>query len=60
MGASVSTASSIQTAEAYIAQNSAQKCNITCENTLTNVNIDIINSVVGCNVSLTHFSFNIG
>jgi hypothetical protein len=52
MGGSVSTASSIQTAEAYIAQNSAQKCNISCTNSLTNVNIDIINSVVGGNVSL--------
>lgn len=53
MGGSVSTASSIQTAEAYIAQNSSESCNISCTNTISNVNIDIINSVVGGNVSLT-------
>lgn len=53
MGSSVSVSSSEQSAQALLSQQFSGSCNITCTNTMDNVNIDIINSVVGGNISLT-------
>jgi hypothetical protein len=52
-GISVSSSSSEQSAQAFLSQQFSGSCNITCTNTMNNINIDIINSVVGGNVSLT-------
>src|ERR1043166_1938856 len=52
-GASSSSSSSIQSAEAYISQNLSQSCNITCQNIASGISIDIINSVIGGSVNLT-------
>ena len=53
MGSSVSTSSSEQSAQAFIAQQFSGSCNITCTNIAQGLNIDIINTVVGGSVELT-------
>src|SRR6185503_5871740 len=53
MGSSNYVSSCQHSAEAYLAQQFYGSCNITCDNIQQNINIDIINSVVGGNVSLT-------
>jgi len=52
-GISGSSASSDQSAQAFLSQQFSGSCDITCTNTMDNINIDIINSVVGGDVSLT-------
>jgi hypothetical protein len=52
-GSSSSLSESEQSAEAYLAQTYSGSCNITCTNIQQNVNIDIINSIVGGNINLT-------
>lgn len=53
MGGSVSTNISEQDAEAYIAQQFSSSCDITCQNLMSGVNIDLINSNVGGGIELT-------
>jgi hypothetical protein len=53
IGYSSSTSSSEQSAQALLSQQFSGSCDITCTNIMDNVNIDIINSVVGGNISLT-------
>lgn len=52
-GASSSTSTSEQSAEAYLAQQYYGSCNITCTNIQQGVNIDIINTVLGGSINLT-------
>lgn len=53
MGQSVSTSSSEQSAQAFIAQQFSGSCNITCTNIAQGINIDLINTVVGGSLELT-------
>lgn len=53
MGANQSYASSTQISNANLMQRYNGTCNITCENTMTNASINIVNSQVGGNVELT-------
>jgi hypothetical protein len=53
MGGSTSTSSSVQAAEAYLAQTVSGSCNITCQNIASGINIDIINTVIGGGINLT-------
>jgi hypothetical protein len=53
MGSSVSTSSSEQSAQAFIAQQFSGSCNITCTNIAQGINIDLINTVVGGSLELT-------
>lgn len=53
MGGSISVSSSEQSASAVLSQQFSGSCDITCTNTASNVNIDIINSVIGGDVNLT-------
>jgi hypothetical protein len=52
-GISSSSSSSEQSAEAFLSQQFSGSCDITCSNIAQNVNIDIINSIVGGSVNLT-------
>jgi hypothetical protein len=52
-GASSSSSSSIQSGEAYIAQQLSQSCNITCSNIASGISVDIINSIIGGSINLT-------
>lgn len=53
MGLSISKSSSEQSAEVYLTQQFSGTCNVTCQNSMSNVTIDIINSTVGGNVTLS-------
>lgn len=53
MGLSLSTSESIQNAQSYITQQSQQSCDVTCQNVMKDVNIDIINSRVSGGVKIT-------
>lgn len=53
MGGSASISLSEQSAQAYIAQQFSGSCDIICQNTSDNVNIDIINSIIGGSINLT-------
>jgi len=50
---SKSKATSDQSANIFLTQQFSGSCNITCENTMSNVSIDLINSTVGGDVSIT-------
>src|SRR6187399_337736 len=52
-GISTSNSSSFQSAAAYLSQNSQESCDITCTNIANEINIDIINSVIGGDINLT-------
>ncbi len=52
MGSSSSTAISTQNADAFMSQQFSGSCNVNCTNIQSGVNIDLINTVVGGNVSL--------
>jgi hypothetical protein len=53
MGASSSKSVTEQSADAYLAQTFHGSCNVTCTNLQSNINVDIINSVIGGNINLT-------
>lgn len=53
MGASTSTSTSEQTANAFLSQQFSGSCDITCTNIAEGINIDIINSVIGGSINLT-------
>ena len=53
MGTSVSTSQSDQEAQAFLAQQFSGSCDITCNNIASDINIDIINSIIGGSVNLT-------
>nr|QBK86245.1 MAG: lipid membrane protein [Marseillevirus LCMAC102] len=53
MGFSHSKNISEQKAEVYITQQFSGSCDVTCQNVMTNVTVDIINSTVGGSVSLS-------
>ena len=53
MGSSVSSSVSEQSAQAYLAQAFSGSCDITCNNIASDVNIDIINSIIGGSINLT-------
>lgn len=52
-GISSSSASSEQSAQAFLSQQFYGSCDITCTNIQSNINIDIINSIVGGDINLT-------
>lgn len=52
-GVSSSTTRSEQTAEAYLSQQFFGSCNVKCDNVMSGVNIDIINSMVSGDINLT-------
>lgn len=52
-GISTSNSSSFQSAAAFLSQNSQESCNIVCQNVANDINIDIINSVIGGDINLT-------
>jgi len=52
MGASVSTASSQETSDAYLSEQFYGSCDITCNNTQSGVNINLIDSYVSGSVDL--------
>ena len=53
MGASTSITRSEQSAEAFISQQFSGSCNVKCENIASGINIDIINTIVSGDISLT-------
>lgn len=53
MGASSSKSTSSQEADLYISQQFSGSCNVSCDNSINNLSIDIINSTVGGDVSVT-------
>ena len=53
LAASTSTSKSEQEAQTYITQQFAGTCEITCNNSASNVSIDVINDVVGGDVGIT-------
>lgn len=53
MGLSVSKASSEQKGRVYIAQQFAGTCNVSCQDSMKNVTVDIINSDIGGGISLS-------
>lgn len=53
MGVSSSKDKSTQTAEVYITQQFSGTCQVTCQNTMSNVSISIIDSTVGGNIEVT-------
>lgn len=52
-GGSSSVSESTQTAEAFLAQQFYGSCNITCTNIAKDVNIDLIDTIVGGSINLT-------
>lgn len=52
-GASSSYTSSEQSAQAFLSQQFSGSCDISCTNRQDNVNVDIINSIIGGDISLT-------
>ncbi len=53
MGAASSTTSSEQSAQASLSQKFGGTCNLQCQNTESNVSVDIINSIIGGDVDLS-------
>lgn len=52
MGNSTSSIYSEQNAELYLTQQFSGVCNVTCQNAMDNINIDIINTTIGGDVKL--------
>lgn len=53
MGASSSKSTSEQSADLYMSQQFSGTCNVTCDNTIDNLSIDLINTTVGGDVSVS-------
>jgi hypothetical protein len=52
MGGSSSKSTSEQSADLYMSQQFSGTCNVTCDNTIDNLSIDIINTTVGGDISV--------